>query len=63
LRLGAILGPQSTWDALSLELLAADHQHVMLGKGAVQPRSSFAVNSFVQVNAAHFGAGMLGSMP
>ena len=42
------------------ELLAADHQHVMLGKGAVQRSAGFGVDPLVQVNAAHFGAGMRG---
>jgi len=42
------------------ELLAADHQHVMLGKGPVQRGAGFAIDTLVQVNAAHFSAGMRG---
>jgi hypothetical protein len=33
------------------EFLPADHQHVMLGKGAVQRRAGFGVDSLVEVNA------------
>jgi len=40
------------------EFLAADYQHVMLGKGAVQRRAGCGVDSLVQIDAAHFGAGM-----
>src|SRR5207237_1176296 len=42
------------------EVLTADLQHVMLGKGAVQRGAGFRVDALVQVNAAHFGAGMWG---
>jgi len=42
------------------ELLATDHQHVMVGKGPVQCGAGFGVDAFVQVEAAHFGAGMRG---
>ena len=41
-------------------VLVADHQHVMLGKGAVQRRMGFGVDPLVQVEAAHFRAGMRG---
>jgi len=40
------------------EFLAADQQHMMLGKGAVERAAGFALDTLVQVNAAHFGAGM-----
>ena len=42
------------------ELLAADHQHVVIDKSAVQRRTRFVVNRSVQVDPAHFGAGIRG---
>src|ERR1700720_2398818 len=42
------------------KLLAADHQHVMLNKGAVQRGAGFVVNNSIQINPAHLGAGPRG---
>ena len=42
------------------ELLAADRQNVVLGKGAVERGAGFGIDSLVEVNAAHFGASMRG---
>src|SRR6516162_5081156 len=42
------------------EALVADHQYVMLGKGAVQRSAGRGVDHLVQVDATHFGAGVRG---
>src|SRR5215469_2694922 len=42
------------------KLLVADHQHMMLDKGAVQYGRGSSVNILVQINPTHFGAGVRG---
>jgi hypothetical protein len=42
------------------EFLAADHQHMMIGKRAVQCRTGLGVDALVEVEAADLGAGVLG---
>src|SRR5215469_17584909 len=41
-------------------LLITNHQHVMIGKGAVQRSPGLAIDAAIQVDASYFGAGMRG---
>ncbi len=42
------------------EFLVADHQHMMVGEGAVQRGPGLGVDALVQVEAADLGAGVRG---